>query len=59
VLLLLVEVLFALTALVGVWFVFWPAALILGGVLGVVACERAASRQQVASVTPINRERVA
>lgn len=43
-LLLAVEALFVLLALAGVWFVFWPAALILGGVAGVVACERASVR---------------
>lgn len=39
--LLLLEVLFAATLVAGVAFIYWPAALILAGVLGVVACERA------------------
>ncbi|RZQ59830.1 hypothetical protein [Amycolatopsis suaedae] len=37
------EALFVLAALVGVGLVSVPAALILGGVAGVVACERAAA----------------
>lgn len=41
VLLHLLEVLFALTVLVGVALVYVPAALILGGLAGVVAVERA------------------
>ena len=36
----LVELGFVLVLCVGVGFVFWPAALMLFGVLGVVACER-------------------
>lgn len=37
----LLEVVFALTVLVGVALVYVPAALILGGLAGVVAAERA------------------
>lgn len=47
--LLIVEALFVLAALVGVWFIFWPAALIIGGVLGALACERATSSPTVAN----------
>ena len=36
----LIELGFVLVLCVGVGFIFWPAALILFGVLGVVACER-------------------
>lgn len=36
----LVEVVFVAVLLVGVALIFVPAALILAGVLGVVACER-------------------
>lgn len=42
--LLLLEVLFVLVALAGVWMWSVPAALFLAGVLGVVACERASTR---------------
>ncbi|MBC3989341.1 hypothetical protein H8N00_10700 [Streptomyces sp. AC563] len=42
--LLLLETAFVLTALVGVALVHLPAALILGGLAGVVAVERALSR---------------
>lgn len=60
VLLLVVEVLFALVALFGVWFVYWPAAFILGGVLGVVALERIQAHYQAARrVEPRRLERVA
>lgn len=40
----LLEVLFVLSALYGVALVYVPAALILGGLAGVVAVERALSR---------------
>lgn len=40
----LLEFLFALTVLAGVALVYVPAALILGGLAGVVAIERALSR---------------
>ena len=58
--LLVVEVLFALVALLGVWFIYWPAALILGGVCGVVALERIQAHY-LAARTPEPRrlERVA
>lgn len=42
-LLLALEVLFAAAIVAGVAFIYWPAALILGGVLGVLACERASA----------------
>lgn len=57
-LLLILEVAFVLCGLAGVWFVFWPAALILVGVLGVLACERASARPR-ASVAPIRRREAA
>lgn len=41
-----VEVLFVLVALVGVAMVHVPAALVLGGALGVVAVERALSGRE-------------
>lgn len=40
-LLTVLEVLFALLFCGGVWWIYPPAALILAGVLGVFACERA------------------
>lgn len=43
--LLLLEVLFVLVAVAGVWMWSVPAALFLAGVLGVVACERASARE--------------
>jgi uncharacterized membrane-anchored protein YitT (DUF2179 family) len=42
-LLLLLELVFALTVLAGVALVYVPAALVLGGLAGVVAVERALS----------------
>jgi hypothetical protein len=59
--LLTVEVLFVLTALFGVWQIYWPAALILGGVLGVVALERIQAQHRAARtrVEPRRLERVA
>lgn len=47
-LLLVVEAVFALLIVAGVAVVYWPAALVLTGVLGVWACERAASAREVA-----------
>jgi hypothetical protein len=44
------EVLFVGAGLVGVGAVYWPAALILGAVLGVVACERSSQRRAEDSV---------
>lgn len=49
-LLLLLEVVFAACVVAGVAVMYWPAALILGGVAGVVACERAAARRDAARV---------
>lgn len=40
-LLLLLEIAFAAVLVAGVAVIYWPAALILAGLLGVVACERA------------------
>ncbi|MFI2911123.1 hypothetical protein ACG2OD_23190 [Streptomyces sp. PDY-4] len=45
----LLEFLFALTVLAGVALVYVPAALILGGLAGVVAVERALSHPPPAS----------
>lgn len=42
--LLAAELLSAAVLIAGVAFIFWPAALILAGLLGVWACERAAAR---------------
>lgn len=39
------EVLLVGVGLVGVGAIYWPAALILGSVLGVVACERSSQRR--------------
>lgn len=53
----LLEVLFVLAGLVGVAAVFWPAALILAGILGVVACERhAQTRIDAAKAKPELRQ---
>lgn len=43
--LLAAEVAFVLLLLVGVWLTWPPAALMLGGLLGVLACERATTRR--------------
>ena len=40
-LLLILEILFAGVLVAGVAFMYWPAALVLAGVLGILACERA------------------
>ena len=45
------EVGFILLLLAGVALVYLPAALILAGALGVVACERASSRREQRSAT--------
>ncbi len=56
--LLYLEVFFALVLVAGVAFVYWPAALILAGVLGIVACEKHTTRRPV--LRPVRRaERVA
>lgn len=44
-LLLIAEILFVGLVVAGVAVMFWPAALILAGVCGVVACERASARE--------------
>ena len=56
----LIELGFVLVLCTGVGFVFWPAALMLFGVLGVVACERRSAGVQAGS-RPVNgrSERVA
>lgn len=46
-----VEVLFVLAALTGVAMVSVPAALILGGGLGALACERADAARRAAAET--------
>lgn len=43
-----IESVFVLVGLVGVGLVNVPAALVLGGVLGVLACERAAAERRAA-----------
>lgn len=48
-LLLFAEVLFVGLIVAGVAFIYWPAALILAGMAGVVACERAGSRRDEAA----------
>jgi hypothetical protein len=48
-LLLSLEVLFVIVLLAGVAMLSIPAGLILGGFLGVVACERATTRRELAS----------
>lgn len=56
--LILLEVVFVLMLLAGVALIFVPAALILGGLLGVVAVERATSRP-LATVTDLRERRSA
>lgn len=56
----LIELFFVFILCTGVGFVFWPAALILFGVLGVVACERRSALVQAGSRPANGRsERVA
>ena len=55
--LLFVELLFAALTVAGVAFVYWPAAMIVAGVLGVWACERGAARRTVRPVAPVTRLR--
>lgn len=43
--LLVVEALFAGLIVAGIGFMWWPAALIVAGVMGLVACERAAANR--------------
>jgi hypothetical protein len=50
-LLLALEVLFVLAVLAGVWLVYPPAALVLAGVLGVVAVERIQAGRKRREVT--------
>lgn len=51
------EVLFVLAAVAGVALWSVPAALVAGGVLGVLACERASSDRQPAAVTKRGEQR--
>lgn len=44
-LLLLTEILFVGLVVAGVAVIFWPAGLILAGLCGVFACERASARR--------------
>lgn len=44
-LLITVEVLFLALFVLGVWLVYWPAALIVTGLAGVYSCERWASSE--------------
>lgn len=57
--LLLLEVAFVLMLLAGVALVYIPAALILAGVLGVVAVERASVRKPLAPVSDLRERRAA
>lgn len=57
--LVLLEVAFVLVFLAGVALVYVPAALIIGGVLGVVAVERASAAKRLASVTDLRKRRAA
>jgi len=43
--LLALEIFFAACFVAGVAAIYWPAGLIVAGVLGVVACERASARR--------------
>lgn len=54
--LLLAELLSAAVLVAGVAFIFWPAAMVLAGVLGVWACERAAAPSP-APAAPVARLR--
>ncbi|MDX3028096.1 hypothetical protein [Streptomyces scabiei] len=56
-LLLALEVAFVVLAMTGVGMVYLPAALFLGGALGVVATERAMARQTPAQRRPKEVER--
>lgn len=55
--LLLLEVLFAAVLVTGVAFIYWPAALILAGVLGIWACEKRSAPPRLRVVR--DRERAA
>lgn len=57
--LLLLEAAFVLVFLAGVALVFVPAALIIGGLLGVVAVERASVRRPLAPVADLDKRRAA
>lgn len=51
-LLLIIEVVFACVLLAGVAAIYWPAALILAGILGILACERADAARPRSERTP-------
>ena len=53
--LLIIEAVFALLLVAGVAAVYWPAALILAGLLGILACERAPASTDAANVVPLRR----
>lgn len=55
--LLLLELAFILTALVGAWYVYWPGAILLTGILGVLATEKLGAKRE-ASVPRRHRERM-
>jgi hypothetical protein len=61
VLVLLVEVLCVLAVAVGVGLIYLPAGIIVGGLLGVLACEIASARRAAAARTdqPVRAERPA
>lgn len=50
-LLLFAEIVFVGLIVAGVAVMYWPAALVLAGLCGVVACERASARRVEAEVT--------
>lgn len=57
---LFVEILCVLLGLIGVWAIYWPAAYVLGGLLGVLAMERIQAEHRAARRVPPRRlERVA
>lgn len=54
------EVCFVLLLVAGVAFIYWPAAMILAGVLGIVACERGSTvdaKPSIADKSGSERER--
>lgn len=55
--LLVLELAFILTTLVGAWVIYWPGALLLGGFLGIMATEKLGARREAAPRV-IRRERV-
>jgi hypothetical protein len=55
-----VEILCVILALIGVWVIYWPAAYIIGGVLGTLAMERIQAEHKAAQrrTAPRRLERV-